>query len=234
MGPNSRALLQKLTSADLSNAAFPVRRVARDRDRLCRALRASRITYVGELGWELYVPGGVRRRRLRPHLAEGAAFGLKLAGMHAMNCLRIEKAYRHWGHDIGDDDTPLEAGLGFCRRLWTRRCPSSAARRCSQQKSQAQADASAWCSSRSRTRSRCSITTSRSTATASSSATLSSAHYGHTLGRAIALGYVNAPEGVDQAYLDAGKFELEVACRRYPARASLRPLYDPKSERMRV
>ncbi len=76
-------------------------------------IRASRITYVGELGWELYVPTEFVQAVFDAIVNEGAAFDLRLAGYHAMNSLRLEKAYRHWGHDITDEDTPLEAGLGF-------------------------------------------------------------------------------------------------------------------------
>jgi 4-methylaminobutanoate oxidase (formaldehyde-forming) len=152
--------------------------------------------------------------------------------MHAMDSLRIEKAYRHWGHDIGEEDTPIEAGLGFVV-AYEKNIPFIGRDALLKQKGQGKL-------------------TKRLVQFALEDPEpllyhnepiyrdgklvgyTSSANYGHTLGRAIALGYVTAGEGVDQAYLDAGKFELEVACRRYPARASLRPLYDPRSERMRV
>ena len=68
---------------------------------------------MGELGWELYVPSEFATGLFDTLLAHGETHGLKLGGMHAMDSLRIEKAYRHWGHDIADEDTPLEAGLGF-------------------------------------------------------------------------------------------------------------------------
>ncbi len=76
-------------------------------------MRASRITYVGELGWELYIPTEFAQAVYDAIVAAGAPFGLRLAGYHALNCLRMEKAYRHWGHDISDEDSPLEAGLQF-------------------------------------------------------------------------------------------------------------------------
>ena len=231
MGPNSRALLQNLTSADLSNAAFPFG-TSREIEIGYARLRASRISYMGELGWELYVPAEFAVGVFDRILEEGPAHGLKLCGMHAMDSLRIEKAYRHWGHDIGEEDTPLEAGLGFVV-AYEKKIPFIGRDALLRQKSQGKL-------------------TKRLVQFALEDPEpllyhnepiyrdgklvgyTSSANYGHTLGRAIALGYVNAPEGVDQAYLDAGKFELEVACRRYSARASLRPLYDPRSERMRV
>jgi glycine cleavage system T protein len=231
MGPNSRALLQKLTSTDLSNTAFPFG-ASREIEIGYARLRASRISYMGELGWELYVPAEFAVGVFDRILEEGSAHGLKLCGMHAMDSLRIEKAYRHWGHDIGEEDTPLEAGLGFVV-AFDKKVPFIGREALLRQKSQARL-------------------TKRLVQFALEDPEpllyhnepiyrdgklvgyTSSANYGHTLGRAIALGYVSAPEGVDQSYLDAGKFELEVACRRYPARVSLRPLYDPRSERMRV
>ena len=112
MGPNARALLQSLTPNDLSHEAF---RFAHSREiEFGYALvRASRITYVGELGWELYIPTEFVAGAYAVIVAAGAPFGLAHAGYHALDSLRIEKAYRHWGHDITDEDTPLEAGLGF-------------------------------------------------------------------------------------------------------------------------
>ena len=112
MGPNARALLQSLSPNDLSHEAF---RFAHSREiELGYALvRAARITYVGELGWELYIPTEFTTGVYDTIVAAGAPFGLAHAGYHALDSLRIEKAYRHWGHDTTDEDTPLEAGLGF-------------------------------------------------------------------------------------------------------------------------
>ena len=116
MGPNSRALLQSLTSADLSNSAHPFGK-AREIDLGYARVRAARVTYVGELGWELYVPSEFARSVFDTLMEAGAPYGLKLAGLHAMDSCRIEKAYRHWGHDIAEEDTPLEAGLMFAVKL---------------------------------------------------------------------------------------------------------------------
>ena len=112
MGPHSRALLQKLSGADLANAAFPFGHSKEIEIGYAR-VRASRITYVGELGWELYVPAEFAAHVFETLWEGGQDFGLTPAGMHTMNSCRMEKAYRHWGHDIADEDTPLEAGLGF-------------------------------------------------------------------------------------------------------------------------
>ena len=112
MGPNSRALLSELTSASLSNADFPFG-TAQDVEVAGHNVRAMRMTYVGELGWELYVAWDEAASLFDALVSAGEAHGLKLAGYHAMNTLRLEAGYRHWGHDISGEDTPLEAGLGF-------------------------------------------------------------------------------------------------------------------------
>ncbi|MFO1034571.1 MAG: FAD-dependent oxidoreductase [Hyphomicrobiales bacterium] len=112
MGPKSRALLEKISGADLSNAAFPFG-TSQEIEVGYARVRATRITYVGELGWELYVPAEFAAHVMETLLAAGPEFNLTPAGMHGMNNARMEKGYRHWGHDIADEDTPLEAGLGF-------------------------------------------------------------------------------------------------------------------------
>ncbi len=230
MGPDSRALLARLTDADLSNEAFPFG-TAQEIDIGFTQARALRITYVGELGWELYVPTECARGLFDSLSAEGAAFGLKLAGMHAMDSLRMEKAYRHWGHDIGDEDTPLEAGLGFACRLdkatdfigrdaLLRQKQQGVTKRLVQfaledpepllyQNEPIYRDGEIV-------------------------GYVTSGSYGHHLGRALGLGYVSHPDGVDADFVASGTYEIEIACERFPAQASLRPLYDPKSERVRA
>jgi len=116
MGPRSRELLSRLTDADLSNAAFPFG-TARAIEVGHAMARATRITYVGELGWELYVPAEFALGVYEAVIAAGEDLGLRHAGYHAMDSLRMEKGYRSWGHDIGGEDTPLEAGLGFAVAL---------------------------------------------------------------------------------------------------------------------
>ncbi|HEX7374189.1 MAG TPA: FAD-dependent oxidoreductase, partial [Steroidobacteraceae bacterium] len=112
MGPRSRDLLQTLSGADLSNEAHPFG-WSREIEIGYAKVRASRITYVGELGWELYFPAEHCLDVYERILEAGAPLGLRHAGYHAMGACRVEKGYRHWSHDIGDEDTPLESGLGF-------------------------------------------------------------------------------------------------------------------------
>ena len=115
-GPRSRELLQSLTSADLSNEAFPFR-AAREIDLGFARVLCVRITYLGELGYELYVPAEQAVHVYDRLVAAGPAFGLRHAGLKALSSLRMEKGYRDYGHDIDNTDTVLEAGLGFAVAL---------------------------------------------------------------------------------------------------------------------
>ena len=112
MGPNARTLMSQITPADLSNTAFPFA-TSQEIELGYAMVRASRITYVGELGWEIYMPTEFMPGIYETIMEAGAQLGLKLGGYHAVNSLRMEKAFKHWGHDIAEEDTPLEAGLGF-------------------------------------------------------------------------------------------------------------------------
>jgi len=112
MGPNARELLQSMTPDDLSNEAFPFAS-SREIELGYGIVRASRITFVGELGWELYIPTEFALSIYDEIVECGKEYGLVHAGYHALNSCRIEKGYRHWGHDITDEDTPIDAGLEF-------------------------------------------------------------------------------------------------------------------------
>ena len=112
MGPAARALLEALTGADLSNAAFPFS-TAQDLEIATAPVWATRVSFVGELGWELSMPVEHAERVHAALAGAGAPHGLAHAGHYCLDACRIEKGFRHWGHDIGPDDTPLEAGLGF-------------------------------------------------------------------------------------------------------------------------
>ncbi len=151
--------------------------------------------------------------------------------MHAMNSLRIEKAYRHWGHDITDEDTPLEAGLGFAvafdkaggfigREALVRQREAPLTKRLVQflledPEPLLYHNEPIWRDDR--------IT-----------GYITSGMFGHTLGAAVGLGYVNDAEGVDAEFVNSGRYEIEVAGQRIPAKASLHPMYDPRSSRIRV
>ena len=227
MGPKARALLQSLTPDDLSPEAFPF---ARSREiELGHALvRASRISYVGELGWELYIPTEFSSGVYDAIVAAGDDFGLTHAGYHALDSLRIEKAYRHWGHDITDEDTPLEAGLGFAvkfdkaggfngREALLRQREAGPSRRLLQFRLLDPApllyhDEPIWRGDRLVGR-------------------VTSGAYGHSLGGAVGLGYVDAASAAE---FSAGGFEIEVAGSRVAAAASLRPMRDPENRALRA
>lgn len=229
MGPKSRALLQSLTPDDLSNTAFPFG-TSREIDLGYARVRATRITYVGELGWELYIPTEFLQNVYDAIVAGGTAFGLKHAGYHALNSLRIEKAYRHWGHDIGPDDDPIQAGLGFCV-AWEKKGgfigqEALAQRRGKQPKKRLvqfamESDQPMLYHNEPIWRDGKQV------------GYLSSGMFGHTIGRAIGLGYVKAEGECTPDYVNSGKYEIEVARERLPAKASLKPLYDPTSARIK-
>ena len=230
MGPNARALLARVTGADLSNQAFPFG-TSQEIEIGFATVRATRITYVGELGWELYVPTEFARGVFDVLVAEGEDFGLKPVGMHAMDSLRIEKAYRHWGHDITGADTPLEAGLGFALRFdknqpFIGRDALLAQKETGVKKRLVQfalEDPEPLLYHNEPVLRDGEIV-----------GYLTSGNYGHHLGRAVGLGYVGHPDGVDADFVNSGSYEIEVAGERFAARASLRPLYDPKAERVKA
>jgi 4-methylaminobutanoate oxidase (formaldehyde-forming) len=229
MGPRSRALLSRLTPADLSSAAFPFG-TSREIEIGFGLARATRITYVGELGWELYVPTEFAAGVYDELVAAGEAFGLRHAGYHAMDSLRMEKGYRSWGHDIGPEDTPLQAGLGFAvafdkpgfvgrEALLGQRGKPPARRLVSFTLDDPEplllGDEPIY---------RDGLLVGR----------ITSGAYGHTLGRGVGLGYVSHPEGVDGGFLGAGRWELEIALERFPATARLDAPYDATSARVRA
>ena len=229
MGPKSRDFLQSLTPDDLSDAAFPFG-TARQIELGYALVRAHRITYVGELGWELYVPTEFMAGVYDALVAGGAAFGLKHAGYHALNSLRMEKAYRHWGHDVTDEDTPLEAGLGFAvkldkaggfigREALMRQKAEGVRQRLVQFLLKDPApmlyhNEPIWQGDR-------------------IAGYIRSGMYAHTLGAACGLGYVTAADGGVVGPIGADDYEIEIAGVRYAATASLKPLYDPANARIK-
>ena len=230
MGPRARELLTRVTDADLSNEAFPYL-TSREVAVGYATVRATRITYVGELGWELYVPTEFMPSVYDTIVGEGDGLGLRHAGFHAMDTLRSEKAYRGWGHDITDQDTPVEAGLSFAvafdkdvdfigKDAVLRQRESGVDRRLAvftldDPEPLLLGDEPIY-------------------RDGSLVGRITSGTYGHTLGRSVGMGYVESDGGVDSAYVRAGEYEIELMTQRYPATASLRAPYDPKGERVRA
>ncbi len=229
MGPKSREILSKLTPADLSNTAFPFGSMQHIEVGYAMA-HAFRVTYVGELGWELYIPTEFMGSVFDALEAAGADVGLKLAGYHALDSLRSEKGYRHWGHDISPADTPYEAGLGFAvalgkphdfigRSAITIQKGAVLPKRLVHVRMTDSApflfhDEPIY---------RNGVIVGR----------ITSGSEGYCLGSAVGLGYIRYGDGVTPAFLAGGQFEVEIATERFAASVSLRPFLDPLSERVR-
>ncbi|MEO1193142.1 MAG: FAD-dependent oxidoreductase [Pseudomonadota bacterium] len=234
MGPKARDLLQPLIPQSLANADFPFGTMQEIEIGLGLA-RAHRVTYVGELGWEIYVSSDMAVHAYDAIVEAGAAQSLRHCGLHVLDSCRIEKAFRHFGHDITDEDHVLEAGLGFAvktekprsnlgdflgRDAVLRKKESGLERRLLQFK----------------------LTDPEPLLYHNEPILrdgaivgyLSSGNYGHHLGGAVGLGYVPTEPGQKPADILSADYEIEIAGQRVAAEASLKPLYDPKSERTRV
>ena len=231
MGPASRALLERLSGEDCSNAGFAFG-TSREIEIGYAIVRASRITYVGELGWELYIPAESALHVHERILQAGLDFGLTHAGLRAMNACRTEKGYRHWGHDIGVQDTPLQAGLSFTcawdkpggfqgrEALLRAREQGLPERRLVQIRLQ---DPTALL-----------IHDEPILLRGDPVGLVSSGMFGHRLHASLGMGWVNCPQGVSREWLAQDGFEVEVASERIPARLQLEAWYDPRNERIRA
>jgi 4-methylaminobutanoate oxidase (formaldehyde-forming) len=231
MGPSARRLLQKVTEADLSNAAFPFGTSQMISVGIATA-RAVRITYVGELGWELHIPVEQAGAAFDALTEAGREFVALNAGHYAINSLRLEKGYRAYGHELSPDETPLEAGLGF--RLDFEKPGGFMGREALlKQKSEG-------------VRKRCAIFVLKDP-----SITLwggevlyrngipvgytSSASYGHTVGGSIAMAYVKNKEGpCSTDFLVSGNYEIEVNGTRHAATVYLKCPVDPERKKILV
>lgn len=228
MGPNSRKLLQAVSPADFSNDTNPFG-TAQQIEIGMGLARVHRVTYVGELGWEVYISADMAAHVFETLHAAGQDMGLKLCGMHMMDAARMEKGFRHFGHDITAEDHVLEAGLGFAvktdkpgfigRDAVLRKREAGLERRLVQFK----------------------LTDPEPllyhnepiVRDGDTVGYLSSGGYGHHLGAAIGMGYVPC-KGESVAELLASDFEIDVMGTRVRAEAQLKPLYDPKSARVKV
>jgi sarcosine dehydrogenase len=230
MGPRSREILQRASGADLSNAAFPFA-TWREITIGGAPVRALRITYVGELGWELHLPSEHALSVYERLMTAGRDLGLVDAGYRAIESLRLEKGYRAWGADIGPDYTPYEAGLGWAVKLRSNldfqgRAALTAARERPLTKRLAcftVEDPGV-------------VVLGRETIYRDGERVgwLSSGGWGYTVAKNIGYGYVRNPEGVDDDYLAGGRYELEVATERVPCVLHEKALYDPGMTRVRA
>ena len=228
MGPNARDVMQAVSPNDFSNEAHPFG-MAREIEIGMGLARAHRVTYVGELGWELYVSSDQTAHVFETLMQAGADHGLKLCGLHTLDSCRIEKAFRHFGHDITDEDHVLEAGLGFAVKT----------------KKGAFIGRDAVLAKREQGLSRRLVQFQLKNPEpllfhnevvvrdGEIVSIITSGNYGHHLGGAIGLGYVpSAGESAEEVL--ASSYEIEIAGERHEAIASLKPLYDPGSLRVRM
>ncbi len=231
MGPNSRAVLSQLTEHDLSGDGFPFGTSATMTVAGIEVF-SIRMTYVGELGWELYVANDDAVALHDALVAAGKNHGLKHAGYHAMNSLRLESGYRHWGHDITDEDTPIEAGLGFTCAYdkvgGFRGMDALLAQRADPVRSkrlvQFRLEDTERLLYHDEPIMRDGVVVGRTTG----------GMFSHVEGKALAMGYVKNQAGVTKEWLETGRFEIEVATVPIDATPSIRSFYDPRNERVKV
>lgn len=229
-GPNARAVLQTLTDEDVSASGF-----AFGSGRWMTAggvrLWAQRISYVGELGWEIYIPTADAHSFLTALLAAGEGFAMRPVGMHAVDALRIEKGFRHWGHDIVYEDNLVDSGLAFTAK------PNKAVPFIGRDAFLAQKEQGIGGK-----RMVCFLLQDPEPLlfhnepilrNGKAVGYLTSGNYAHCLGGAIGMGYVVADEPVDDSFIARGDFAIQVNGRAVPAQASIKPFYDPTSKRMR-
>jgi 4-methylaminobutanoate oxidase (formaldehyde-forming) len=230
-GPRSRELLSAVTTNDMSNEAFPFR-AAREIDLGFARVLCIRITYLGELGYELYIPAEQAVHVYDRLVDAGRAVGLRHAGLKALSSLRMEKGYRDYGHDIDNTDSVLEAGLGFAvawdkpggfigREAVLARKAEGPPRRRLVQVLVSDPEPLMFHAELVR----------RNGAPVGY---VRAASYGFTLGGSIGLAMVDAGQPLDQAWIDAGDWTVEIGASTYPAVVSLRPMYDPANARIRT
>ena len=230
-GPRSRELLASVTSADVSHGAFGFRAAAEIDIGFARVL-CIRITYVGELGYELYIPAEQAGHVYDRLVEAGRAVDLRHAGLKALGSLRMEKGYRDYGHDIDNTDTVLEAGLGFAVALDK---PGGFIGREAVLAQKARGPLH-------RRLVQILVTDPEPLMhhaevvrrDGRSAGYVRSASYGFTLGGAVGLAMIDADEPVSQAYLDTGEWTVQIGASTYPAAASLRPMYDPGNKRIQM
>lgn len=234
-GPQSRAILQALSGDDISNAAFPFG-AAREIDLAFARVRAIRRSFLGELGYELMIPTEFTAHVYKALKLEGTPRGLRPAGMFALNACRLEKGFRHFGHDIGEEDTPYEAGLGFAvcldkgdfvgrdallaqknryeaatpNRIVSLRLPGATA----EEGPYLIHNEPVWRGD-------------------TMVGHVTSGSWGWRVGAMVALASLHRAEGVSKDWIETGGFEVQVAGARHPVELQLAPFYDPKGSIMR-
>ncbi len=230
MGPSSRHVLAATTDADVSNEAFPFGH-AREISIAGHTIRALRVTYVGELGWELHVPIDATGDVFDALMAAGAPHGIRPVGYLALESLRLEKGFRAWGSDITPNDTPFEAGLGWAVKLKT---DINFVGRSALEKLNGAALTKRFAGFT--VDDPDIVLLGRETILRNGEPVgyLTSGGYGYTIGKNIGYGYVRNVDGIGDDFLNSGEYELVVATERTPATIHMQPLYDPTASRVRA
>ncbi len=227
MGPKARDVLCKITTSDVSNGAFPFGHV-RELVIAGITVRALRVTYVGELGWELHIPIDAIGKIFDLLMNAGKSEKIMPVGYRALESLRLEKGYRAWSSDITPNDTPFEAGLGWAVKL--RSNSDFMGREALAKSSELKKRFAGFVLEDSDA-----VLVGRETILRNGEPVgyLTSGGFGYTLGKSIGYGYVKNPEGVSEEYLNAGSYQLVVANEVVDARLSLEPFYDPQNRRIK-
>ena len=230
MGPNARAILQRLCPDDLANASFPFGTARQLSVAQCPVL-ALRVTYVGELGWELHMPTDVAVTVYEALHAAGADLGLINAGYRAIETLRLEKGYRAWGADIGPDHTPAETGLAWACKTKSGLPFRGRAALAAQLESGVKKRLAGFTLDDPDV-----VLLGRETIYRDGERVgwLSSGGYGHTIDKPIGYGLIRHPGGVTEDFVRSGTYQLEVASTRIPAQVHLSPMYDPQNLRVKA
>ncbi|WP_169543990.1 GcvT family protein [Sneathiella aquimaris] len=229
MGPKARKILEKVTRDDVSNEAFAFGKMKTIGIGGC-PVQAMRVTYVGELGWELHLPVEYAATVFQILQQAGEEFSLKLAGYRAIESLRLEKGYRAWGSDIGPDHTPLEAGLGWAVKLGKDIDFLGRDGLLRQKEAGIKKMMAGFTIDDPNV-----ILLGRETVYRNGERVgwLSSGGYGYTIGRSIGYGYIRNEQGVNAEYVLNANYELEVATKRVKANVHLKPLYDPEMKNIK-
>ncbi|MBY6142334.1 FAD-dependent oxidoreductase [Leisingera daeponensis] len=229
MGPKARGILAAVTRDDVSNDGFKFGTISTIGIAGC-PVQALRVTYVGELGWELHLPVEYAQTVYAALMEAGKPHGLVNAGYRSIESLRLEKGYRAWGSDIGPDHTPFEAGLGWAVKL-RKDIPFKGRAAAEAQKADGVKKMLACFTTDPGV-----VLLGRETIYRNGERVgwLTSGGYGHTVGKSIGYGYIRNPEGVDADYVLTGDYELEVATERVPCKVQLSPLYDPSMSRVKA
>ncbi len=230
MGPKARIVLSKVTDADVSNEEFPFANI-RELEIAGVTVRALRVTYVGELGWELHVPIDATGIVFDTLMAAGAGENILPVGYRALESLRLEKGYRAWSSDITPNDTPFEAGLGWAVKM--RKNTPFMGRAALEE-----------IAGKPLTKRFAGFTIADPEIVLAGRETilrdgetvgyLTSGGYGYTIGKNIGYGYVRNSEGVTDEFLKSGKYELVVANEPHPTELCLGTLYDPQNLKVKT